>query len=118
MVGPTRFNSGLKVVSANPKHARDPKEMAWIEHGRCIGEDPELFFPVGNTGPAAEQTARAIAVCMACPVRTTCLEWALDTCQDAGVWGGLDEEQRRQIRRARRLARDMTAGPGRLVVVN
>ncbi len=33
-----------------------------------------------------------------------CLAWALDTCQDAGVWGGLDEEERRVIRRARRRA--------------
>ncbi len=31
-----------------------------------------------------------------------CLRWSLDTCQDAGVWGGLDEEERRVIRRQRR----------------
>jgi WhiB family transcriptional regulator, redox-sensing transcriptional regulator len=78
--------------------------MTWIEHGACLGEDPELFFPVGTTPPAVDQTRRAIAVCTRCPVRIDCLRWALDTSQDAGVWGGLDEESRRDIRRARRRA--------------
>jgi WhiB family redox-sensing transcriptional regulator len=78
--------------------------MNWIERGACIDEDPELFFPVGTTPPAVEQTRRAIAVCSGCPVRVDCLRWALDTSQDAGVWGGLDEESRRDIRRARRRA--------------
>jgi hypothetical protein len=37
-----------------------------------------------------------------CDVRLQCLEWALSTGQDAGVWGGTSEEERRSIRRARR----------------
>lgn len=87
-----------------PRFKRDPAETRWIEHSRCIGEDPELFFPVGSTGSALAQTAKAIEVCHGCPVRAECLEWALETCQDAGVWGGLGEEARREIRRARRRA--------------
>jgi WhiB family redox-sensing transcriptional regulator len=78
--------------------------MEWIERASCLGEDPELFFPVGTTGPAIEQADRAKAVCLRCDVRAECLAWALDTCQDAGVWGGVDEEERREIRRARRRA--------------
>ena len=85
-----------------PRFKHDPDEMWWIERSRCIGEDPELFFPIGSTGPAVEQTTRAIAICRECPVRPECLEWALETCQDAGVWGGLSEEDRREIRRTRR----------------
>jgi WhiB family transcriptional regulator, redox-sensing transcriptional regulator len=76
--------------------------MDWLERALCIDEDPELFFPVGTTGPAIDQIADAKEVCLRCPVRTECLDWALDTAQDAGVWGGLDEEERRGIRRARR----------------
>jgi WhiB family redox-sensing transcriptional regulator len=76
--------------------------MEWLERALCIDEDPELFFPVGTTGPAIPQIAAAKQVCLRCPVRVTCLDWALDTSQDAGVWGGLDEEERRTIRRARR----------------
>ena len=95
------------------KFKRDPREMWWIQHGRCIGEDPELFFPVGTTGPAVTQTLEAIAVCRACPVRAECLEWSLETCQDAGVWGGVGEEERRDIRRRRRAAsRGAVAEPG------
>jgi WhiB family transcriptional regulator, redox-sensing transcriptional regulator len=80
----------------------DPDEMWWLSDAGCIGEDPELFFPIGTSPPATEQTARAKRICRSCPVRAECLEWSLVTYQDAGVWGGLDEEERREIRRARR----------------
>jgi WhiB family redox-sensing transcriptional regulator len=74
----------------------------WVSGARCIGEDPDLFFPVGSSDEALAQTEQARSICVECAVRPACLEWALATCQDAGVWGGLDEEQRRDIRRARR----------------
>jgi WhiB family redox-sensing transcriptional regulator len=96
---------------------QDSGRTSWIERARCIEEDPELFFPVGTTGPAIEQVARAKGVCAACPVRIECLAWALDTCQDAGVWGGLVEEERRVIRRARRRARRAATSAGELVGV-
>lgn len=86
--------------------------MDWVQRARCRDEDPELFFPIGTTGPAAEQIERAKAVCMQCNVRPECLEWALATAQDAGVWGGLSEEERRAVRRARRRDGDRVAVPG------
>ncbi|MDP9185697.1 MAG: WhiB family transcriptional regulator [Actinomycetota bacterium] len=67
-----------------------------------MGEDPDLFFPIGSSEPALAQIAAAKSVCRSCAVRSDCLEWSLATFQDAGVWGGLDEEERRVIRRARR----------------
>ena len=76
--------------------------MDWVHRARCKDEDPELFFPIGTTGPAATQIEQAKAICMQCPVRDQCLEWALATGQDAGVWGGMSEEERRALRRARR----------------
>jgi WhiB family redox-sensing transcriptional regulator len=76
--------------------------MDWVHRARCKDEDPELFFPIGTTGPAASQVDVAKAICMQCEVRTECLEWAMATGQDAGVWGGLSEEERRALRRARR----------------
>lgn len=73
----------------------------------CRAEDPDLFFPIGSTGPALVQTEDAKAVCRSCPVRQECLRWALDNGQDAGVWGGLDETERRALkRRSRRRAQD------------
>ena len=82
----------------------DPDEMWWLSDAACIGEDPELFFPIGTSEGALSQVAEAKTVCHACSVRADCLEWSLATFQDAGVWGGLDEEERRQIRRLRRRA--------------
>lgn len=84
--------------------------MDWVQRAKCKDEDPELFFPIGTTGPAAEQIERARAVCMQCPVREACLEWALATGQDAGVWGGTSEEERRAMRRSGRADRIVVAG--------
>jgi len=77
--------------------------MDWVQRARCKDEDPELFFPVGTSGPALEQIERARAICMQCEVREECLEWALASGQDAGVWGGTSEEERKAMRRSRRL---------------
>ena len=76
--------------------------MDWVHRARCKDEDPEVFFPVGTTGPAAAQIAAAKSVCMQCPVRIECLEWAMATGQESGVWGGMSEEERRALRRVRR----------------
>ncbi|MGW1469133.1 WhiB family transcriptional regulator [Streptomyces sp. NPDC002308] len=71
----------------------------WRTRAACREEDPDLFFPIGSTGPALVQTEDAKAVCGTCPVREQCLRWALDNNQDAGVWGGLAEDERRALKR-------------------
>lgn len=76
--------------------------MDWVHDASCRELDPDLFFPVGSTGPAAEQVASAKAVCEPCAVRGLCLDWAISTGQDSGVWGGYSEEERRALRRQRR----------------
>lgn len=77
----------------------------WQTKAACRQEDPELFFPIGPTGPAKLQTENAKAVCRRCEVRPECLLWALQTGQQNGVWGGLSERELRQIRnRANRTA--------------
>ena len=73
--------------------------MDWRHRAACLDEDPELFFPIGNTGPALHQIEQAKAVFHRCPVLETCLKWALESGQDAGVWGGLSEDERRALRR-------------------
>jgi WhiB family transcriptional regulator, redox-sensing transcriptional regulator len=71
----------------------------WRRHAICRDTDPDLFFPVGTTGQALVQIERAREVCNECPVKTDCLEFALETNQDSGIWGGTSEEERRKIRR-------------------
>ena len=79
--------------------------MDWRHRATCLDEDPELFFPIGNTGPALLQIEEAKAVCRRCEVMDTCLRWALETGQDAGVWGGLSEDERRALKRRNARAR-------------
>lgn len=73
----------------------------WRCQAACRDTDPDLFFPVGSTGLALEQIESAKVVCQACDAQPDCLEFALATNQDSGVWGGTSEEERRQLRRAR-----------------
>ncbi|MET8682055.1 WhiB family transcriptional regulator [Streptomyces sp. NPDC004647] len=79
--------------------------MNWRQSAACRNEDPELFFPIGTSGPAILQEQEAKTVCERCPVTEQCLEWALENNQDSGVWGGLDENERRTIRRRNAKAR-------------
>ena len=73
--------------------------MDWRHHSVCRDEDPELFFPIGTSGPALLQVEQAKKVCGRCPVSNECLKWALETGQDAGVWGGTSEDERRLLKR-------------------
>ena len=71
----------------------------WRTYALCRDTSPELFFPVGTTGPALQQISEARAVCAQCPVSDECLEYALATNQGSGIWGGTSEEDRRVLRR-------------------
>lgn len=76
-------------------------DYSWRDEALCRDTDPDLFFPVGTTGQALVQIERAKSVCGECPVRCECLEFALETNQDAGIWGGTSEDERRLLRRQR-----------------
>jgi WhiB family redox-sensing transcriptional regulator len=72
--------------------------MDWRHRAACRDEDPELFFPIGTTGPALLQVDEAKAVCRACTVIDDCLSWSLESNQESGVWGGLSEDERRALK--------------------
>jgi WhiB family redox-sensing transcriptional regulator len=73
--------------------------MNWRDRAACLEENPDLFFPIGNADPAIHQIEQARAVCRRCEVVQACLSWAIDSRQDAGVWGGLSEGQRHALKR-------------------
>ena len=73
--------------------------MDWSDRAACLAEEPELFFPIGNTGPALMQTEEAKAACNRCRVIDACLQFALASGQSAGIWGGLTEAERRVLKR-------------------
>ena len=69
--------------------------MDWRHLAACREEDPELFFPIGTTGPAVLQIEQAKAVCHNCSVLDDCLSWAMESGQDSG----LSEEERFALKR-------------------
>jgi WhiB family redox-sensing transcriptional regulator len=73
-------------------------DTEWMEAGKCHDMPPSVFFP--NDGVGVEVARR---ICLDCPVKAPCLEYALLNRIDHGVWGGCSERERRRIARRRRL---------------
>ena len=73
----------------------------WRADAACRYADPELFFPDGDIRPARAQVKTAKLICRGCPVSATCLSWALASGQEAGIWGGLTEDERHKLRHGR-----------------
>ncbi len=71
----------------------------WRQMSACRDSEPSLFFPVGTTGPALDHIAGAKAICAQCAVQEECLQYALESNQEAGVWGGYAEDERRRLRK-------------------
>jgi WhiB family transcriptional regulator, redox-sensing transcriptional regulator len=87
------------MVIATRAPARAPS-VGWQESAACKTAEPELFFPISATGRSRADTARARAICHDCPVRQACLDYAMATSQQHGIWGGFTEEERHRRRRA------------------
>lgn len=66
----------------------------WTEHAACADMGPDIFFD-GTTRSNRE----AKAVCADCPVKQACLNHAMAVPERFGIWGGLDERQRRRMRK-------------------
>ncbi len=92
----------LQVWGAEPSRDETPADdgrLAWRLEAACQQLPTELFFPIGH-GPRAEaQTKLAKSICSTCPVRAECLEYALGANAQYGVFGGMAEEERREVRR-------------------
>ncbi len=82
----------------------------WWREGACQSADPDMFFPISSHGAASAETRRAKRVCAGCQVRFECLEYALRTRQQHGIWGGTTEDERRLLQnRARKAAARQSA---------
>jgi hypothetical protein len=78
------------------RHDRDREDsgrirLAWADFGSCTSADPDLFFPESGA-----DTSYARSICKSCPVRRQCLDYALESGQKHGIWGGMTESQRRR----------------------
>jgi WhiB family redox-sensing transcriptional regulator len=88
-----------------PETPTEHQENEWMLQARCRGAAPTEFFPSDGLGVEAAQR-----VCVNCPVRAECLEYALVNRIEHGVWGGASERERRRILRRRR---DLQPAPPR-----
>lgn len=80
-----------------------PIPTALYDHGACVGADTALFFPPidKETPHAARMRVKAAKkICASCIVRVQCGEYAT-AAREPGIWGGMDEAARRQLRRSR-----------------
>lgn len=70
----------------------------WRFEAACRDTDVDLFYPRSGVRPV-----EALALCSVCPVKVTCLEYALEHHIHWGVWGGMTERQRFTYKRERRV---------------
>ncbi|MEV4777484.1 WhiB family transcriptional regulator [Microbacterium sp. LWH12-1.2] len=69
----------------------------WVRDAACATTDVDLWFPAHGDQPTADKAKR---VCReVCPVREQCLEFALRTRQNSGIWAGYAERTLRSLRR-------------------
>jgi WhiB family transcriptional regulator, redox-sensing transcriptional regulator len=81
--------------------------VSWKNRAACVGYPSSVFFPTADTPPDLVDKAKSI--CEVCPVAQDCLEYAFETNQVAGVWGGYTEAERRSMRRKWLSVRKRTA---------
>lgn len=75
-------------------------EELWQARAECRGPHAVVFFPPSHVERKEERLAReraAKAICRPCSVRQECLEYALRIREPHGIWGGLNEAERKQL---------------------
>ena len=77
----------------------------WLAAGACLSADPDLFYPATTGALGARQAAKAQRICGRCTVRRECLEFAMNSREVHGIWGGTTPEERVRARRQRAAAR-------------
>ncbi|QSE84899.1 WhiB family transcriptional regulator [Rhodococcus koreensis] len=75
----------------------------WQLSAACRDADPSVFFYADNErgDPRSSRIRAAKQVCRRCPVRTQCLDHALEARESHGIWGGYTEDERRTLQRPR-----------------
>lgn len=90
-VGSTRGGANLSVQRA---------EVLWQAKAACRGPHASIFFPPSHferKEDKEEREAKAKAICVTCPVQKPCLDYALRIREPHGIWGGLNEVERKQV---------------------
>ena len=81
--------------------------MGWRAQAACSGYPDTLFFPLGEADE--DQINMALEIYSGCKVSSECLDYALESNQRSGIWGGTTEKERRSLRRRWLAERKRTA---------
>lgn len=98
---PLKSEAGL--VDQLLLRGRDGIDHGWQQDAACAGNDPEAWFPL-ESGRNRAEVAYAKSICATCPARNPCAEYAIESGERHGVWGGLTVRDRDRIRRQRGLS--------------
>lgn len=82
----------------------------WQTAGACLSADPDIFYPVSGSGASLAQINEARRICGRCSVRRECLDFAIQTGEAHGIWGGTTPEDRTRARRQEMARRRQPAG--------
>ncbi|WP_374159063.1 WhiB family transcriptional regulator [Mycobacterium sp. G7A2] len=99
-------SAGLRIEQVIAKWiANGPHDERWKDRAACrpgTGVDPAIFFHADDIGPGRVSSAEALLVCLDCEVRVECLEYALAADLKDGIFGGMNQSQRRRLAKERR----------------
>lgn len=73
---------------------------SWQAKAACRGPQAAVFFPPSHAERKDEKLAResrAKGICAECHVRDDCLSYAIRIREPHGIWGGLNELERKQL---------------------
>ncbi|GAB7065851.1 hypothetical protein JCM12141A_01400 [Mycolicibacterium hodleri] len=84
----------IELITMLEAQPQSPTDEDWYERALCPQTDPDAFFP-----EKGGSTKEAKKICLGCPVKQQCLQWALDHDERFGIWGGLSERERRRLKR-------------------
>lgn len=103
-------NGSAARPASPPSPAAIRHDTSWMLDGACNGHKASLWQPIGESSVFADQIEEARAICRGCPVEAACREYALETRQPSGIWGGLTEKAREQELRRRSRSRQRDGG--------
>jgi len=104
----TGTNPRLIDLFAVLKPSAAPEDLSWQDQAVCGEIGGDFWFP--EKGGSTREPKK---VCRACPVRSDCLEYALNHDERFGVWGGMSERERRRLKRPQPVGRRSEAPASR-----
>lgn len=98
-------------------------EPLWRSDARCRQQNASFFFAPGHLERKEDKDLRegsARALCRSCPVQPQCLDYALTVQEPHGIWGGMNELERRRVLRQRSAVQEAAseAVPAEVVVAH